>query len=91
MKPGGCFVLVGMGKPDMQIPLLTTAIREVDIRGVFRYANCYGPALALVASGAIDVKSLVTHRFALNKAKDAFEKALDGKDVIKIIIDCAST
>lgn len=38
-KSGGCSVLVGMGAPEVQVPLINALIREVDIRGVFRYAN----------------------------------------------------
>lgn len=38
-KSGGVAVLVGMGAPEIQIPLIDALIREVDIRGNFRYAN----------------------------------------------------
>lgn len=38
-KSGGTAVLVGMGAPEVQIPLIDALIREVDIRGVFRYVN----------------------------------------------------
>lgn len=38
-KSGGIAVLVGMGAPEIKIPLINALVREVDIRGVFRYAN----------------------------------------------------
>ncbi|OXU24578.1 hypothetical protein TSAR_002292 [Trichomalopsis sarcophagae] len=38
-KAGGKVVLVGMGKPDMNIPLGDALVKELDIRGVFRYVN----------------------------------------------------
>ena len=30
-----------MGAPEVKVPLIDALIREVDIRGVFRYANEY--------------------------------------------------
>lgn len=38
-KSGGVALLIGMGKSEMTLPLASALIREVDIRGVFRYVN----------------------------------------------------
>jgi L-iditol 2-dehydrogenase len=40
-KAGGVLVMVGMGPLQVKVPLVSAACREIDILGVFRYANWY--------------------------------------------------
>eukprot|EP00800_Vazella_pourtalesii_P010915 TRINITY_DN2650_c0_g1_i2.p1 TRINITY_DN2650_c0_g1~~TRINITY_DN2650_c0_g1_i2.p1 ORF type:complete len:370 (+),score=76.17 TRINITY_DN2650_c0_g1_i2:49-1110(+) len=89
-KSGGTCVLVGLGPPTSEIPIVNACVREVDIRGVFRYKGCYQKAMDMIASGLINVKPLVTHRFAMEQAVDAFEKTKSGEG-IKVIIKCDPT
>jgi L-iditol 2-dehydrogenase len=91
-KSGGTVVLVGLGPAEVKVPIVNAATREVDIRGVWRYANCYPTALAMIASGSVDVKKLVTHRYELKDALLAYERARTGEGgAIKILINCDST
>ncbi|KAG8761443.1 hypothetical protein FRC14_003856 [Serendipita sp. 396] len=92
-KSGGMFVQVGMGSPEVQVPITLILVKELVVKGSFRYGpGDYALAIALVAQGKIDLKPLVTHRFKFDEAKKAFHTARDGKSedgvsVIKAIID----
>lgn len=76
-RDGGCCCMVGVGKNDQLLPVNSFAMREVDIKGLFRYHHTYPTAISLVASGKIDIKHLVTHRFDFKDSLQAFEIASD--------------
>ncbi|XP_034535979.1 sorbitol dehydrogenase [Notolabrus celidotus] len=86
-RSGGVVVLVGMGSEMASVPLINAAVREVDIRGVFRYCNTWPMAIAMLASGKVNVKPLVTHRFPLEQAVQAFETTRQGLGV-KVMLKC---
>ena len=85
-----------LGHPIQTLPLSAAALREVDIMGVFRYANTYAECIEIVQQSirsGIDLTKLVTHRFkGFEEAPKAFEMAGktkdgDGKLVLKVVID----
>ncbi|KIW79771.1 chlorophyll synthesis pathway protein BchC [Fonsecaea pedrosoi CBS 271.37] len=85
--PGGKVVLVGMGSPLQSIDVGAAAKREVDLLGLWRYANTFETAIELLASGRLDVKSLATHRFDLHEAAKAFDLVLQKpQGLIKCVI-----
>ncbi|XP_043926207.1 sorbitol dehydrogenase [Protopterus annectens] len=86
-RSGGTLVLVGMGPALVNIPIVNASVREVDIKGIFRYCNTWPMAIAMLASKKVDVRPLVTHRFNLEQALEAFETTKKGLG-IKVMMKC---
>ncbi|KAG0663758.1 hypothetical protein C6P46_002327 [Rhodotorula mucilaginosa] len=76
-KFGGVVFVIGVGKDFQNLPLMHCSVNEIDLKFQYRYANQYPKAIRLVAGGLIDLKPLVTHRFTLENAVQAFETAVD--------------
>ncbi|KAI9276906.1 hypothetical protein BDA99DRAFT_494402 [Phascolomyces articulosus] len=86
-KSGGSVVLVGMGGSVQALPISEISAREVDIKGIFRYCNTYSTGVEMLASGAIDVKPLITHTYQLHDAVEAFKHVKENRDgAIKVQI-----
>lgn len=100
-RPGGKVIMVGMGTPIQTLPMSAAHLREVDILGIFRYANTYGTGIRLLSAQGYggagfalpSLDGMVTHRFkGLGAAKHAFELASrtvddDGNLVLKVVIE----
>ncbi|HSQ18182.1 MAG TPA: zinc-binding dehydrogenase [Anaerolineales bacterium] len=85
--PGGKVILVGIPADDRTaFPASVARRKGLTIKLVRRMKHTYPRALELVSKGLVDVRSLVTHRFPLEKAVEAFATA-HRRDGIKIIIE----
>ena len=77
VRPAGTAVLVGLGSSEMTLPIEHIQNLEITVTGIFRYTDTWPAAIHLVASGAVDLDSLVTGRFGLERADEALESDLD--------------
>lgn len=73
--PGGCVVFIGMPGAPVPLDLVAAQIKEARIETIFRYAHVFPRALALMGSGKIDVKPLITDRYAFADSIAAFDYA----------------
>ncbi len=78
VRPGGAIVLVGLPPGLVPFDVNAAIAREVRIETVFRYANVFDRALALIASGKVDLKPLISETFAFPDSVKAFERAAQG-------------
>jgi len=86
--PGGCAVFIGMPGAPVPFDIVAAQVKEARIETVFRYAHVYPRALALMSSGKINVRPLVTDRFAFADAIAAFDYACQMKPTsVKVQIE----
>jgi D-xylulose reductase len=74
--PGGRVVFVGIPGNPIPYDVSAAQVKEVRVEHVFRYAHVYPRALALMSSGKIDVKPLITDTFTFSDSIAAFNYAL---------------
>jgi len=79
LRPGGCLVLIGMPVAPISLDVSSIASKEIRIETVFRYANVFDRALAMIASGKVDLKPLISATFPFEDSIAAFERAAEGR------------
>ncbi len=88
-KSGGTVVIVGLGdNSTYQVPMVELAVKELDLKGIFRYVYTYPAAINLLTSGAVDLDPMITHHFPLDDMLTGFEYAEKGTDgAVKVMIE----
>ncbi|GMR45562.1 hypothetical protein PMAYCL1PPCAC_15758 [Pristionchus mayeri] len=87
VRAGGVVTIVGIASDRCDLPMVAATVREVDVRGVLRYKNCYPTAVELVASKKIDLSKLTRAHYPLEQTVEAFERTQKG-DVVKVFVRC---
>jgi L-iditol 2-dehydrogenase len=85
VRPAGTAVLVGVGTSEMTLPVEHIQNLEITVTGIFRYTDTWPAGIHLVASGAVELDSLVTGRFGLERAAEALESDLDPASLKSIV------
>lgn len=86
-KPGGRVILVGIPADDRtSFPASLARRKGLTIKLSRRMKHTYPRALRLVERGAVDVRSLVTHRFPLTQIAAAFNVA-QRREGLKVMVE----
>ena len=86
--PGGKVVFIGMPVNPVPVDIVAAQAKEARMETVFRYANLYPRALALMGSGKIDVKPLITDKYKFADAIKAYDYAANPEPrTVKIVIE----
>ncbi|WP_104491809.1 NAD(P)-dependent alcohol dehydrogenase [Paracoccus denitrificans] len=74
-RPGGAIVLVGMPVDPVPVDIVGLQAKELRVETVFRYANVYDRAIALIASGKVDLKPLISASIPFEESIAGFDRA----------------
>ena len=78
-RPGGTVVVVGLPVEDVKFDIASLSVKEITIASVFRYAHQYDRAIALMASGRVDLKPLISETFKFEDSIKAFDRAVEAR------------
>jgi len=79
VAPAGCVVWVGMPVDPVPVDIVLAQSKEIRMETVFRYANMYDRAIALLGSGKVDLKPLISETFAFKDSITAFDRAVEAR------------
>jgi 2-desacetyl-2-hydroxyethyl bacteriochlorophyllide A dehydrogenase len=88
LKKGGSATLLGIFEsPEVALPINQFVQREINLAGSQGYCWDFQDSLAMLENGAVDLKGLITHRFALEELQQGFEILTDSNiDSLKVVI-----
>ncbi len=80
VRKGGVVCLVGLGRPEITIPLFDIVVGERHVLGTFAYTDqAFNDAARYVASGELGVDDLIGPTVSMEEMPDAFAALADGK------------
>lgn len=83
VRPGGIIVQIGVGG-NFTLPMNVLVAKEFDLRGSFRFHEEFDWAVAMIGSGLIDLKPLLTASIPVERAVEAFDLAADKSRAMKV-------
>ncbi|WP_027349845.1 L-idonate 5-dehydrogenase [Halotalea alkalilenta] len=82
-RPRATIVQIGMGN-DVQVPLSMLVVKEISLRGTFRFIEEFEAAVATLGRDDFDVAPLLTQVLPVERAVEAFELAGDKRRSMKV-------
>jgi L-idonate 5-dehydrogenase len=87
VRRGGILVQIGnLPAGAVPVPVNQIMVKEIDMRGSFRFGKVFEEAVDAIVSRRIDVMSLVTSRHKLAQAKEALALSFDRSRSMKVVI-----
>ncbi|MCJ1302297.1 hypothetical protein MMC08_005100 [Hypocenomyce scalaris] len=85
-RRGGTVTVIGVGRPIVHnLPFMHMSLAEIHLLFINRYKNTWPAAISAIRGGVLNLDALVTHKFPLHRAVEAFELCSDiSKGSIKV-------
>lgn len=85
LRPAATIVQLGLGG-DMAVPMQALTVKELTLKGSFRFHPEFAVAVDMMRKGLIDAKPLITDTVPLADAEQAFRLAGDRTRAMKVQI-----
>jgi L-iditol 2-dehydrogenase len=88
-RKGGKLCVFAPTTPSSSLQVSPNELFFSEIKIIPSYSTSHletRTALELLASGKLNVETLITHRFKLDEAPEAFKTAVESKDCLKVVI-----
>lgn len=86
LRPRGVIVQLGMSG-DMALPMQQITVKELVLRGSFRFHPEFATGVALMRKRLIDLRPLLTHSYPLAEHAAAFAMANDKSRAMKVQLE----
>ncbi len=87
IRNGGTMLLVGMASPKIEFELKHTIVKEIKLLSSYMYTTEMREGLDLIASGALDVKKIITSEHPMSDGSKIFDELFNKTtDDVKVIL-----
>lgn len=89
VRRSGTLLVIGVGSDEIDhFPFMHLSLAEIDVKFINRYHDSWSAVINLIANKVISVDKLVTHRFPIERAVDAFNAIITPEaNSVKVLIE----
>lgn len=82
-------VVIGVHFTPVELDMVNFLMRQLTISSSMAYSNdVFKRVIAMLTSGTVDVDPLITDTFPLSQFEQAFDKAKQQNQSVKVLVDC---
>lgn len=87
-RNGAQIILVSLPMKESSVDLATMVKKEISMISAYAYVNEFEEAVALLASGKVNLAPVITHVYPMDRITEAFQMQMDSKNSVKVLVEC---